>query len=644
MMRCSICSQLALLVVIVGLLAGCDSNSADRPTDSDRDGVVDALDFFPTNPDESADSDRDGVGNNSDTFPNDAAESADTDNDGVGDNGDAFPADATESADSDGDGVGDNQDVFPLDASESADRDFDGVGDNGDALPDDPSESSDIDADGVGDNGDNCPTMPNPDQADRDVNGAGDLCEASLDHYAFASAFEPGASSVNYSGQTARHLLISGLTAALSYLTERPGEGDAIAAELWFYIAGTGADVTPHGFTVRGGELVVPGPNYGDVSTGKNLIGKIAGGDGAGGGETTRLINGEFFGWSDGMDADPVPAELVRWFVDRLSAEASDGETPLIAVPEDPSLPAATVTVDAHGRDLAQLLTKFVGGAVSFSQGTHDYLQTDFAANLARDGDSSFSVAEHHFDEAFGYLGPARDLLDYTDVDAAAAGGRVTHQRGYFDTNDDGDIDLRSEFVFGHAQNCAKRDAGAGEGAEGNTDFTTDLMRGFITGRQIIASASLAGELSDIQRMALDREIRVIATTWEKCVAATVIHYINDTTTDIDQFESPNFQDAANFLNLAKHWSEMKGFALALQFSPFSPFRDDSVADINVDDLKHVLALMGDAPVLADGSRMGLPPVAGHQAAVDAYRADLRMARDILQTAYDFAPETVATW
>ncbi|MDP6856819.1 MAG: hypothetical protein QGH13_04745 [Candidatus Thalassarchaeaceae archaeon] len=83
--------------------------------DTDRDGVVDDDDAFPSDPAESRDSDSDGVGDNSDAFPSDANESVDSDSDGVGDNSDAFPNNSGETTDSDGDGVGDNTDAYPFD-------------------------------------------------------------------------------------------------------------------------------------------------------------------------------------------------------------------------------------------------------------------------------------------------------------------------------------------------------------------------------------------------------------------------------------------------------------------------------------------------------------------------------------------------
>ena len=87
--------------------------------DSDRDGVVDAEDAFPNDPNENSDRDGDGVGDNSDVFPDDSTETLDGDGDGVGDNIDAFPIDPTEWKDSDSDGVGDRADFYPYDASKS---------------------------------------------------------------------------------------------------------------------------------------------------------------------------------------------------------------------------------------------------------------------------------------------------------------------------------------------------------------------------------------------------------------------------------------------------------------------------------------------------------------------------------------------
>ena len=336
-----------------------------------------------------------------------------------------------------------------------ADTDGDGVDDDSDAFPDDDSETVDTDEDGVGDNGDNCLSDANADQLDSDANGSGDACDAIPTTYTFSSSITEGESSISYTGQTARQLLMLGLVDAMNGLTERPGEQAAVDAELTFYINGDGADATPHGFDVKGGEPVIPGPTYGDISNGKNLDGKIAGGNGEGGGETSKLIGAGFFGWQTGLDSTPLPIELVAYFIDRMAAESTDGTTPTVSVVGNPAVALDSVVTDVNGLNYRQLMQKFLTGAVSFSQGTNDYFKTDFASATGQEGTKPYTAGEHDFDEAFGYYGGARNMNDFTDDEAAGKGGRDAWGNGYNDANGDGSIDVRSEVVLGHAQNCA---------------------------------------------------------------------------------------------------------------------------------------------------------------------------------------------
>ena len=181
------------------------------------------------------------------------------------------------------------------------DTDGDGVADDDDAFPDDPNEETDTDGDGVGDNSDNCVENENPGQEDSDANGEGDVCDPMpLVYSAKGYAGEGTEDGVSYTGQTARQVLQLQLVGYMEDLQESPGQFQEVSDGLRFYVTGEGADETPHGFTVKGGtatgEEVIPGPTYGDISTGKNLNGKIAGGSLAGTGETEKLIDGEFFG------------------------------------------------------------------------------------------------------------------------------------------------------------------------------------------------------------------------------------------------------------------------------------------------------------------------------------------------------------
>ena len=111
--------------------------------DFDNDGVPDAVDNCPL-------------------VPNGPAEDnqLDTDEDGFGDACDAFPTDPTETLDSDGDGLGDNVEILDGSNPLNPDTDFDGV----------------IDPD------DNCPVNANTDQADNDIDGYGDVCDADDDN------------------------------------------------------------------------------------------------------------------------------------------------------------------------------------------------------------------------------------------------------------------------------------------------------------------------------------------------------------------------------------------------------------------------------------------------------------------------------
>ena len=123
-------------------------------------------------------------------------------------------------------------------------------------------------------------------------------------------------------------------------------------------------------------------------------------------------------------------------------------------------------------------------------------------------------------------------------------------------------------------------------------------------------------ELTDTQidELKLFRDDAVDA--WEKAIAATVIHYINDVLQDMGKFGTPDY----SFANHAKHWGEMKGFALGLQFNPHSPVSDA--------DFETILGVMGNAPVLSNDS----------ESDINGYISGLLDARGMLMMSYEFDP------
>lgn len=423
------------------------------------------------------------------------------------------------------------------------------------------------------------------------------------EHYAFEG--RTGASSVAYDGQVFRNLLVGDLARYVDGLTERidadgltPARG-AVTNDLGFYLSfddAVGADLE-HGLSLDPTPLQT---TYRDVSSGKDLLGKLAGNDPVG---QHADWSSEFAGW--GTPGSTTPQALVDAWVDELDQLATDRGNGTLPTGPD-GQPVDRVTLTADGRDLGQLLEKFLRGAVAFSQGTDDYLDDDepgkglLADHTEVVEGEAYTELEHQWDEGFGYFGAARSWPAHT-LD------QISDDRGV-DGDGDGALDLLTEVSFGHAVNAAKRD----RGAPASPDLVGRAWAGFAGGRALLDRTD--GPLSDdeLDELRAYRDEAVAA--WEAVIAASVVHYINEVLVDTAAIGT----DAYDFGDHAKHWSEAKGFALALQFNPRSPLDDATFQRLHV--------LLRDAPVLQDSP----------EAELASAMEDLREARALLGDAYEF--------
>ncbi len=427
--------------------------------------------------------------------------------------------------------------------------------------------------------------------------------------YAFDSTFTDG-SSVSYSGQTMRQVLVNDLKAELGAISGQiddqsyaPDTEGQVVARLDFFFrfdSDANGEESIRFFSASPAQMT-----YAEVSTGKDLVGKLAGNDDVT--DHKDWDGGDFSGWSDtaltthGGSLDS-PEQFVLALFETLEAQALDrvnGNIP--TSPEGTPLPAH---VTPEGWDIQQLAQKFIEMGVGYSQGTDDYLDDDvdgkgLLASNAQDGDNAYSALQHAWDEGFGYYGASRDFGTRAKSDVAADAA--------FDSNGDGAIDFKSEYTFQPALNTAKRDLGANVA----TDYVAMAFNGFLEGRAIIAAAGDTLTDDELTRLKSARD-RVV-TAWGATYGMTIVHYINEVLIDMNAIGT----DAYSFTDHAKHWSELKGFALGLQFDPRSAMRDH---------FGHLHGLIGDRPALSSDTTEALA----------AYRAKLIEARTLLGAQYGF--------
>ena len=252
------------------------------------------------------------------------------------------------------------------------------------------------------------------------------------------------------------------------------------------------------------------------------------------------------------------------------------------------------------------MINKVLIGAVPYYQATGVYLNglLERDNSEARNGTDAYTAMEHAWDEAFGYFGAARDYARYTDEHLAGSVDVFT-----YDSNGDGSIDFKSEYNFGLSRNAGKRDKG-GSGV----NLTQEIFEAFLAGRTAIANQGTVAEISAHRQAA--------ANGMEKVIAATVVHYINDTLSDMSKLGTAEENRTA----LNKHWAEMKGYTVALQYNPFRLINDGQLAELH--------GIMGASPMYdMPGSN-----------AYNTQVADYKRAKSVLQAAYGFSNANMEGW
>ena len=222
---------------------------------------------------------------------------------------------------------------------------------------------------------------------------------------------------------------------------------------------------------------------------------------------------------------------------------------------------------NADGIRLDQMVQKTLWGAVAYWQGTSKYMsKIPNDDNTMSDDGNPYTAMEHHWDESFGYFGAARDYnTGYSDDNA-----RKTTQN---DSNGDGSIDFKTEFNSGWGITAAKRDLV--DGVSVDYDFTGTIMNAYLEGRTLIYNQAPLDEIL-VQR-------DIILNTWEKVVAAVTIHYVNDVAADMaalypaDSNAGPLSDLSADLNN---HWGEMRGYANGLLYNDFKVISDSDLNTI----------------------------------------------------------------
>ncbi len=310
---------------------------------------------------------------------------------------------------------------------------------------------------------------------------------------------------------------------------------------------------------------------YGDVASGVNLSSLVS---------TDALLRGDQLDPQDTPNPDAAvnTDELLKYYFQKAGAVDS--------------------TRTSNGIVLSQFAEKMLLGTPIYGQGAS--ILADFA-----NGTVSGNEAEQ-WDRAFGYFGFPRTLepfLNYSDGEEGLAGGNVAR-----DIDDNGSVDLTSEYVYTWASYAIERSAAAENNGNPN-DFARDAFEALVQGREAIENGD---DPSDHAQTALN--------AWEATVAVNVIHYINSIEGGLSDLEDSKTIAEGDIDEGA--WGEAKAFAWNLQF--YSDALDNS-------QLNDILEDIGNDPPYGEME-------------VSGYEDNLEDATQTIANAYGFNSSNVENW
>ena len=331
--------------------------------------------------------------------------------------------------------------------------------------------------------------------------------------------------STSYTGQVARHVLHNSLKKLAGKGNGNPNP--ELKATMMSYYSSKDAGRKIIDPTSKG-EFKVKQTMVDEISKGKNLKGKTYKG----------LVNG-FPGQMSGP-------EVFEFLIDKASS-SNKGFDPVT------------------GYNYPQLISKFMMGAVFYSQAVDNYLDEKMGAdnkpnNKPYKKGAHYTGKEHSWDEAFGYFGAPAHAMALNAKQAYGIAKRKDIKVA--DANGDGVVDLKTEMTFAHAYYAADSD-------KAGTKYMHTIVDAFIKGRQLIRDADGAA-LTDEQRAKLMSYVKVIKTNWERVIAEAAFKYAGSCYKDLEKLRTiveSNGNASKAFATYGKHWGELKGFLMALETS-----------------------------------------------------------------------------